>query len=123
MYDTRYYESLQRSTSTDFKINKYVTNSATIDLSASTSDELSVSYGTAYRASYCSANWIVYRLTDIMLMKAEALVQLAVDRENGKDPKLSEAFKLVNAVNLRSNCDKNKVAVLDSTLYDEKYDE
>ena len=69
MYDTRYYESLQRSTSTDFKINKYVTNGATIDLSASTSDELAVSYGTAYRASYCSANWIVYRLTDIMLMK------------------------------------------------------
>lgn len=120
MYDTRYYESLQRSTSTDFKINKYVTNGATIDLSASTSDELAVSYGTAYRASYCSANWIVYRLTDIMLMKAEALVQLAIDKENGKDPKLSEAFKLVNAVNLRSNCDKNKVAVLDSTLYTTK---
>lgn len=120
MYDTRYYENLQRSSSTDFKINKYATNAATINLSASTSDELSVSYGSPYREKYCSANWIIYRLTDIMLMKAEALVQLASEDAGADDPKLSEAFDLVNAVNLRSNCDKNKTAVLDRTLYTTK---
>lgn len=120
MYDTRYYENLQRSSSTDFKINKYATNAATINLSASTSDELSVSYGSPYREKYCSANWIIYRLTDIMLMKAEALVQLASEDAGADDPRLSEAFDLVNAVNLRSNCDKNKTAVLDRTLYTTK---
>lgn len=120
MYDTRYYENLQRSSSTDFKINKYATNIAEINLSASTSDELSVSYGSPYREKYCSANWIIYRLTDIMLMKAEALVQLASEDAGADDPKLSEAFDLVNAVNLRSNCDKNKTAVLDRTLYTTK---
>ena len=45
-------------------------------------------------------NWIVYRLTDVMLMKAEALVQLAADSEG--DPSLQQAFSLVQAVNKRS---------------------
>lgn len=46
-----------------------------------------------------TANWIVYRLSDIMLMKAEALVQL--NRNNGAD--LQEALKMVNITYLRSN--------------------
>jgi hypothetical protein len=45
-------------------------------------------------------NWIVYRLTDVMLMKAEALVQLANDE--GDDENLKRAFHLVQAVNKRS---------------------
>lgn len=40
------------------------------------------------------ANWIVYRLTDVMLMKAEALVQIN---------RLGEALKIVNTTFLRSN--------------------
>lgn len=44
-------------------------------------------------------NWIVYRLTDIMLMKAEALVQLAA---NDEDTNLAKAFNLVQTVNKRS---------------------
>jgi cell division septum initiation protein DivIVA len=44
-------------------------------------------------------NYLVYRLTDVMLMKAEAMVQLAVD-EN--DTLLRQAFNLVKAVNDRS---------------------
>ena len=43
-------------------------------------------------------NWIFYRLTDVMLMKAEALVQLA-DEDAGN---LQRAFSLVNTVNKRS---------------------
>ena len=43
-------------------------------------------------------NWIVYRLTDIMLMKAEALVETA-----GEDStNLRKAFDLVQVVNKRS---------------------
>lgn len=44
-------------------------------------------------------NWIVYRLTDIMLMKAEALVQLSKADE---DEDLTQAFNLVQVVNKRS---------------------
>lgn len=47
-----------------------------------------------------STNWIVYRLTDVMLMKAEALVQLAT--ESDEDKSLERAFHLVQAVNKRS---------------------
>ena len=48
-------------------------------------------------------NWIVYRLTDIMLMKAEALTQLAGDDATiDADENLREAFDLVQAVYTRS---------------------
>ena len=45
-------------------------------------------------------NWIVYRLTDIMLMKAEALVETAVS--DSDEVVLEKAFNLVQAVNKRS---------------------
>jgi hypothetical protein len=43
-------------------------------------------------------NWIIYRLPDIMLMKAEALVELGDNRET-----LEEAFALFYQVYMRSN--------------------
>ncbi len=46
-----------------------------------------------------SPNWIFYRLTDVMLMKAEALVQLS--RASSGDQKT--AMDIVNTVYLRSN--------------------
>lgn len=48
-------------------------------------------------------NWIVYRITDLMLMKAEALVAMC-DNENSEDSQayIKQAFNLVQAVNLRS---------------------
>jgi starch-binding outer membrane protein, SusD/RagB family len=51
-----------------------------------------------YRTSGTTVNWILYRMSDVMLMKAEALVQL--DRS---DDDLNEAMKLVNTTYLRSN--------------------
>ena len=45
-------------------------------------------------------NWIVYRLTDILLMKAEALVQLAAG--DNESPYAEQAFGLVQAVNTRA---------------------
>lgn len=53
-----------------------------------------VSFYNYKRSSSETPNWIVYRLSDVMLMKAEALVQL----DNFKD-----ALKIVNNVYLRSN--------------------
>ena len=52
-------------------------------------------YGYSYRTN--SANWIVYRLSDVMLMKAEALVELD-GTEN-----LNNALSIVNQTYLRSN--------------------
>lgn len=53
-----------------------------------------------YRSSQTdSPNWIFYRLTDVMLMKAEALVQL--NGTNTDDNK--KALDIVNTVYLRSN--------------------
>ena len=55
-----------------------------------------------YRIREKAANWIVYRYSDVLLMKAEALVQLN---------ELNGAMQLVNQVYLRSNLDENFLPV------------
>jgi len=52
---------------------------------------------TEYLYRNTTPNWIVYRLSDVILMKAEALAQ------KGSNPNLSEAVDLVNLTYLRSN--------------------
>lgn len=49
-----------------------------------------------------AANWIVYRLSDIMLMKAEALAQ---------EQRFEEALAIVNTIYLRANVDEQGDAV------------
>lgn len=44
-------------------------------------------------------NYIIYRISDIMLMKAEALAEMTEDVE---DPRVEEAFLLAEAINTRS---------------------
>lgn len=51
-------------------------------------------YSPTYRSSAISVNWVVYRLADIILMKAEASVELN---------NMEEALRLVNRTYLRSN--------------------
>lgn len=51
-----------------------------------------------YRSVSNTVNWIIYRLPDIILMKAEALVQL-----NRTENDLREALRLVNRTYLRAN--------------------
>lgn len=61
-------------------------------------------------------NWIMYRITDVMLMKAEAETQLAGTDAN----KLKHAFQIVNAVNKRS---LDPLAInKDSLVYQDNYD-
>lgn len=60
-----------------------------------------------------SANWIVYRLPEIMLMKAEALIQLETNN--------AEALNLINTVYLRSNPELLGVG-LSLNNYNTKYD-
>lgn len=52
-------------------------------------------HGSSFSKAF--ANWIVYRLTDVMLMRAEALIQL------GTDEQMAEAFELISAVYNRGN--------------------
>ncbi|MBQ9357122.1 MAG: RagB/SusD family nutrient uptake outer membrane protein [Prevotella sp.] len=47
-------------------------------------------------------NFIIYRLTDVMLMKAEALVALSALADDNADSRLYEAFYLTQTVNARS---------------------
>lgn len=61
-------------------------------------------------------NWIIYRITDVMLMKAEAEAQLA-----GTDSKkLREAFDIIQVVNKRS-IDPTAINK-DSLVYKDNYD-
>ncbi|UKK48363.1 RagB/SusD family nutrient uptake outer membrane protein [Prevotella sp. E9-3] len=62
-------------------------------------------------------NWVVYRLTDVMLMQAEALVELATDDTD--QATLQKAFDLVDAVNKRAMTE-NATDVLDFTKYNTK---
>ena len=50
-------------------------------------------------SSTVGVNWIVYRFTDVLLMKAEALVQLADENDENA---LRQAYNIVKAVNDRS---------------------
>ena len=104
-YDARYYESIYSSNI----IGKYTASITPVI--ETTSTKVNTLPSTLYAKDKNRANWIIYRLTDIMLMKAEALVQLAAGND---DEKLQEAFKLVQVVNKRSILkDKDRIAAAD----------
>lgn len=50
-----------------------------------------------------TSNWIVYRLADIYLMKAEAIIQRDKKFTERRQSSISEALELVNVTYLRSN--------------------
>lgn len=87
--DCRYLESMESSSGT-YAIDKYTRLSTSFNNSASGSP----TGFSAVRRSTSYANWIVYRLTDIMLIKAEAEVE--------KDH-YNTAFSLVSAIYNRAN--------------------
>lgn len=82
---------------TDYAIVKYAANS--IEQKAlKDNDDIGGNRAPSYSLrSTPSANWIFYRMPDVLLMKAEAMCML------GTDTDLSNAFKLVKIVNDRSN--------------------
>lgn len=115
--DARYYENLQpvNGSKTLSGISKYAFSSAMVDLSKAT---IQTSYSGSYAKNLCHANWIIYRLSDVMLMKAEALVEMIADNDStasGRqtaDSLMAEAFTLVNAVSKRSNCSSSQKDLL-----------
>ena len=118
-YDTRYYTSLEALNETSYGIGKYTQSSGFVTVTPPTSATAKgkATYGTHWPANYCHANWISYRLTDIMLMKAEALVQMVNnddETEAGKalnDSLLHEAYNIVNIINKRYNCSTTKADI------------
>lgn len=112
-YDSRYYENIFAKTS----IGKYLYTRSSIDFSSTNPN---LYYGGVYSEKRNKSNWIIYRLTDIMLMKAEAEAQLISNEQDLSDQDknyLNSAFSLVTAVNKRSICQN----VLKDTLDPKKY--
>lgn len=103
-YDTRYYENLYKMSASQYGVAKYVCKNGMVTVS---STEISaMSQYPSYPEEYCHANWILYRLTDVMLLKAEALVQM-VDgdaKTEANDSLLRAAYDIVSVINKRSNC-------------------
>ncbi len=108
--DARMFENCAYSTS-DISIAKFVNQS--VRITTSTADQIpTLEYGERWTRDQTGANWIIYRLSDIMLLKAEALTQklregsdqATIDYNN---PILAQAFSLVNAVNKRSVCNND----------------
>lgn len=104
-FDVRYYENLQAEGSSTFRINKYVARTLSLEINT-TGTEWSLSFA-MNPLDKNKSSWIIYRLTDIMLLKAEALTQIMttatddVSKENN-EKLMREAFTLINAVNKRS---------------------
>lgn len=103
--DLRMFETFKYSTGAISNFIKYIATSVTTgDGTNVANPNNSVTYG-GYRqglinkVSYCDANYILYRASDIILMKAEAMACLYPSG----DSRLEDAFNLVKAVFDRSN--------------------
>lgn len=59
-------------------------------------------------------NWVFYRLADIYLMKAEALVELST---SSSDPRMEEAIVELNRTYKRANPDMNRNDTLSLSMY------
>ena len=80
--DARYYEACNTNIES---IAKYVYRSLSID-ATSTSSDPQPAYGLPWTDGLNKSNWIIYRLTDVMLLKAEALAQLMTDGNDVPEP-------------------------------------
>ncbi len=93
--DARFYENVKNNAIWKFTYTNGTVSKATPSLASST----------RYTNGKVKSNWIVYRLTDVMLMKAEALAALMsseTELSQIDEERLQQAFALVNAVDKRS---------------------
>ncbi|NPD91063.1 RagB/SusD family nutrient uptake outer membrane protein [Xylanibacter muris] len=98
-YDVRAYENIMGNV-----IAKYTHTLSQIDFSSGT---VGWDLSGFFPENKVKTNWIIYRLSDIMLLKAEALTQLISNEETFTEQDkqyYQQAFSLVNAVNKRSLC-------------------
>ena len=127
MWDARIYinHTYEGSGSSSSAIHKYTTR--TIDITASGGTNPVADYYSKYTENQNGSNWIIYRLSDIMLLKAEALTQMIQEGENAEASDynrslLDRAFTLVNAVNKRSICQSMLTDTLVRSSYSNKGD-
>lgn len=108
--DCRPWECMERpsSSSTQYAIIKYTRTSVSFDTPLATASTAPTVSSTNRSRNF--ANWIIYRLTDILLMKAEAEIQYGksfindtVSTSVTMKPYLQTAFTLVSAVYNRAN--------------------
>lgn len=122
-YDTRSYENIFRRSATQFVVAKYASQDASVNI---TSNPYTVSgQNNRWTQDRCHANWVIYRLTDVMLMKAEALILQINTNENGNlsdedNLRLRTAFTLVDAVNRRSYGYSQTASALTYSKYSSK---
>lgn len=124
--DARAYENMNQSLNSVNKLSCYSDlqyEGGTTAYSSIGSVSWYPTYGTGHE-SRNKANFIIYRLTDIMLLKAEALTQLMADNvESLSDEDKSyrhRAFDLINAVNKRSLMQSTLKDTLVETNYGSK---
>ena len=129
MLDARIYTNCEYSGSgsgsSNKSINKFTTS--TIDILAGAGTSPTASYDSKYAQNQNGSNWIIYRLPDIMLLKAEALTQMMSDGEDADASEsnralLDRAFTLVNAVNKRSVMQTQLLDTLIRSNYSSKGD-
>ena len=142
-YDSRAYENIMFAAKSPVGIYKYAGRGQVAITDAEKASE-ATSYGSLWptydndKQSRNKSNFMIYRLTDIMLLKAEALAlsistDATIDDQTSEDYKLlSEAFELVDAVNKRSlmvsSYDKHVLSIKDfntkqamlNLVYDER---
>ena len=118
--DQRLYDYVYDAISTNneqFGVRKFVatTSAGTNNSADSKRDTRSAVY----------QNWILYRLTDVMLMKAEALVQLyELGGKADGDTRNEEAFAICKFINDRSLSDANKGSyAMKYSVYRDKMEE
>ena len=120
--DARLYENCNSRAKA---ISKYVTTSVTIQAAGTASSPTATGYGSRYSDGNNGSNWVIYRLSDIMLLKAEALAQQLREGSDAETiayntPILAQAFSLVNAVNKRAVCQATLQDTLVATDYNTK---
>jgi hypothetical protein len=117
--DCRYLENMTE-VSNKVYVTKYVNQSVSFRTNTTTGAAPTVTSSTR---SGAFANWIVYRLTDVMLMRAEAEVELAGNVETGatlteeQAQHYRNAFSCVSAVWKRAN--NKRVAVSDTLVFED----
>ena len=119
--DQRLYEYVYDATGTaeQYDVRKFVALSSA---GTNNSAEGSPSSG---RTFSMNRNWIFYRLTDVMLMKAEALVQLyELGGKADGDTRNEDAFNICKFINDRALSDANKTSyALKYTTYRDRMEE
>lgn len=117
--DSRYLEYMSESNSR-ILVKKYVNESVRFR-STTTTGGMPVVTSSTRSQDY--ANWIVYRFTDVILMRAEAEVELAGNMEKGASAseeqldRYRRAFAGVSAVWRRANL--KRVATTDTLVFDD----